>query len=115
METKTQERLREIANKKASSITAEDKAFVKSVCAEVGVAFNNKGCKQCVIDAAVQCFVAMREDASTSADDGRKYVLRNGVDVLFCGMPVNEAVMTDELGAELIRRGFDKSYFERCE
>lgn len=106
------ERLKNIA-KKSGKLTAEEKKFINELCAELGVKFEPKStkCSDCYKDAAVQCYnILSRQEPK----EGAKYVLKQGVDVIFGSVRVNAATLTDELAEEILRRGFDRDFFEIC-
>lgn len=110
--------LREIANTPAKALTQEHKKKIREYAKEYGVAFKPKsGCGSCYHDAAVIIYNKItNEDVEVAAEnDTRRYVLRPGVDLLFGGVRVNEATLTDELAERIIARGFEKKYFIKCE
>lgn len=108
--------LRKIAETPANRLTQADKNTIRDACKRLGVELKLRGrCAQCYADAAVECWRVLQAQTPASEADGRAYVLRKGVRVLFGGMPINEAMMTDDVARDLIARGFSKSYFERCE
>ena len=100
-------------------LTADDKDFVRD-CADVyGVDFEPKKtrCKSCYQDAAlaVLSVIKANEPAPQHNENAPRYVLRNGVDVYFGGIRVNEHTITDELAERIIARGFEKKFFAKCE
>ena len=106
--------LRRIVNTPAKSLTADDKAFVEDLANENGVQVRRKGCSSCYVDSAVELFGKLsKSEESDEAGDGRKYVLRDGVDVLFNGVRVNAVTLTDEMAANLVAFGFDASFFSK--
>jgi hypothetical protein len=62
----------------------------------------------------MQCWLKLQEDEQPVAD-GRAYVLRKGVDVIFGGIRINEATITDDLARKVLARGFERKYFVKCE
>lgn len=111
------ERLRAIVEK-GSKIESDDRAFILMLADELGVTFDpsKKRCKSCWLDAAVECSKKIKEMQGTEqVPDGRKYVLKTGVDVYFGSARVNSGTLTDELAERLLKRGFDKRFFEKCE
>lgn len=54
--------------------------------------------------------------AEQGGDDrsDRQYVLKKGVDVLFNGLRINDATLTDELAAQIIEQGFATYWFAKC-
>lgn len=105
-------RLREIAAKSASQVTNDDKDFIRDLALRYGVQLPKEkpNCKSCYVDAAVQIYKAIK-DAEPKPTD-RKYVLRDGVDVIWKGIRINAASVTDELAEEWISNGFPKIYFK---
>lgn len=107
---------------KQEQLTTEDKQFVFDLCKQLSVETpKNKRCKSCWMDAALACADALKNSETTeelATEDNRKYVLKDGVDVLF-GYPssirVNALTLTDELAEEIIARGFPKDLFKKCE
>lgn len=109
------QRLREVVNVPASSITAEDKQWLEAVADMLAVErVSKKGCKQCWHDLAFRCYEALRGEAGEQAESSAKYILKKGVDLLFGGIRVNAATLTDELAERIIARGFETKYFEKC-
>lgn len=105
-------RLKEIAGKTANQITKADKEFIRQYADRYGVGLpkDKPNCKSCYVDAAVQIYKAIK-DAEPKPTD-RKYVLRDGVDVIWRGIRINEASVTDELAEKWIANGFPKVYFK---
>lgn len=105
-------KLRVIATKSAKQVTNEDKDFISDLAPRYGVELPKEkpNCKSCYVDAAVAIYKAIK-DAKPKPTD-RKYVLRDGVDVVWRGIRINEASVTDELAAEWIANGFPKVYFK---
>lgn len=102
--------------KDPKTITNDDRAFLREVAPQLGVTIKNTRCKDCYTDAAILCVLKCREQLQPEQDeDGRRYVLRKGVDVYFGTIRVNEATITDELAARLIERGFERKFFVKCE
>lgn len=105
-------RIREIAAKSASQVTNDDKNFIRNLAPRYGVQLPKEkpNCKSCYVDAAVQIYKAIKDAEPKPAD--RKYVLRDGVDVIWKGIRINAASVTDELAEEWISNGFPKVYFK---
>lgn len=113
-------KLREIVNKSAQALTAEDKEFLENLGAELGIQRGGKsGCVKCWHDFAMQCWQGVtaneEEETPKSAQTACKYILKKGVDLIFGSIRVNEATLTDELAEKIIARGFEKKWFEKCE
>lgn len=106
------ERLREICNKAVKELTSEDIEFVTTLAGFHNVDIKRRGCKSCIVDAAVAVYkILTNGEDEEPKDDARKYVLRDGVDVLFNGIRINAATLTDKMAAALIEEGFDTSLF----
>ena len=104
--------LKEIAGKSANQVTKSDKDFIREYAGQYGVELpkDKPNCKSCYVDAAVLIYKAIK-DAEPKPTD-RKYVLRDGVDVIWRGIRINEASVTDELAEKWIANGFPKVYFK---
>ena len=65
----------------------------------------------------MQCFIRIseQEQAENIENDPRRYILRPNLDVIFDGIRVNAATLTDELAEHLIERGFERRFFVKCE
>lgn len=113
------EKMRSIVEAGAEALTADDKAYIRTTAKALGVQFTagKSRCKACYIDAAILCYrAATKAEAEQAAKtDERKYILVPDTDVYFGSVRVNEATLTDELAERIIARGFDKSYFVKCE
>lgn len=115
---KIRKELREIANTSARNLTADQRGRVQEIANELGVKLPTKTkCNSCWIDTAVLCYeeIEKRTAETSTSTEGRKYVLKPNVDVLFGGIRVNAATITDELAERIIKRGFETKYFEKCE
>lgn len=113
-------RLREIVNKSARTLTAADKDFLRRLGDELGIQKDGKsGCQKCWHDFAMTCWQRIvadeKENAPKLEETGRKYILKSGVDLIFGSIRVNETTLTDELAEKIIARGFEKKWFEKCE
>lgn len=91
--------------------TKEDKEFLRDLCDELGVALpKNKRCGSCWIDKAHELYGILKK-AETPSE--RKWVLRDGVDVIFRGVRVNRVTLTsDEIAENLLAAGFPKNLFK---
>lgn len=116
MTEEQKERLRAISQGNPQSMTKDDRDFVKACADELGVKIKNTRCRSCYYDAALECVVMINENPEEKAaeTDDRRYILRKGVDLLFGDIRVNAATMTDELAEQIIARGFETKYFEKC-
>ena len=114
--------LQQIANKPANEFTADDRNFVRECAKAFGIPFDPKTrCKDCYKDAAVACYNAIKEDTAPAEaeqpakESAPRYILRDGVDVYFGGIRVNEHTITDDLAERIIAKGFDRKFFVKCE
>lgn len=104
--------------KSPSTMSAEDRSFVREIAPEFGVEIRNTRCKDCYVDAATLCLIEARKRIAPEQkpeEDKRKYILKAGTDVYFGSVRVNEATITDELASRLIERGFERKFFVKCE
>lgn len=106
-------RIREIINTPASMLSNSDKDFLLKAGLQVGV-LKNGTCKRCWHDYAMQVWRALDAEQQ-DGQDTREYVLRDGVDVFFGNIRVNNATLTDELARYLLDHGFNRKYFKKCE
>lgn len=93
---------------KNGKATKEEKAVIAKECKERGIELNTK-CANCYADAAAVIYSQLPKDEQQQ--NGRKWVLRPGVDVTFGGVRVCEATITDELAESIVARGFSKMFF----
>lgn len=108
-------RVRDIVNKPASELTGEDKLFLQSAAEQVGVEVTSRtGCKKCWHELAMQVAIKLKKHDQSEQEE-RAFVLKDGVDLLFGGVRINAATITDDLARHIIARGFSTKYFERCE
>lgn len=100
------ERLKEIVNKPANDITADDKAIIRSVAKLAGVKLPRaRSCASCWVDCAVLAYVALKSQKSAS------YRLRDGVDIYFNGERVNAATITNARAERWLAAGLPRTYF----
>lgn len=104
--------LKEIAGKSANQVTKADKEFIRQYAGKYGVELPKEkpNCKSCYVDAAILIYKAINNAEPKPTD--RKYVLRDGVDVIWRGIRINEASVTDELAEKWIANGFPNVYFK---
>lgn len=110
------DKLREIVNTPARQLTKEQQDRVQEIARKLGVSLPVKQkCKSCWIDTAVLCYNELEKKTAKTdtSTEVRKYVLKPDVDLLFGGLRINAATMTDELGQRIIARGFETKYFEK--
>lgn len=104
--------LREIANKSPRKITNADRIFVKAQAVKYEFEIpDNLGCASCWIDLAV--LITKKINELYPVEQSGEYVLRDGVDVIWNGIRINEQTLTDALAAEYIANGFPTNYFAK--
>lgn len=89
-------------------LTAEQKADIEAEAENRGVHIN-KRCSSCYRDALIQFIIQDRkaeQETEERKSNMRYWVLRKGLDVIFRGVRVNEATLTDALALRLHRAGF---------
>lgn len=106
---KAEERL--IAIIKDNVQTESDIAFVEQQAEKYGVQICRTNCSDRYRDAAVQVLSKIRH-AQYAKDASRKYVLREGVDVIWRGIRINNTCSDEQL-AEYLAGGFPQDFFER--
>lgn len=72
----------------------------------------NTGCADCWKDFAFTLLNYTKTELM-KLTDSRKYLLRDGVDVIFKGERINNAVLTDKMAKRLIEEGFAKYLFAK--
>ena len=110
--------LRELVNVPARELTQEQKERILQIAEELGVKTETRQhCSRCWHELAMQCYIriAEQEQADNIENDPRRYILRPNLDVIFEGIRVNAATLTDELAEQLIARGFERKFFVKCE
>lgn len=104
------ERLRKIADV-AHVIRLDDKSFIEEICVREGVDFTpcrKSSCNEAYRDMAVTLYARLNTEATESVC---KYQLRPNTDVIFNGIRVNDATLTNELGDALLSMGFPVKFF----
>lgn len=113
------EQLRAIINTPAMELTKEQKDFVREQANNFLIPFKTRArCTSCYHDTALKIYNAIVQNEQTIGieDDGRKYVLKAGVDLYFGNVRVNAATITDELAERILAQGFERKYFVKiCE
>lgn len=105
-----------IANGNTSVLTTSDKAFIEKQSAAYGLEFHPEStlCESCYADQAVIILCTARKQDGEEDQSERKYVLRDGIDVVWKGVRINAELIDDKRAAELIARGFKKKFFAVC-
>lgn len=108
----TKQILKRLAEQK-EPLTERQRADIIAMSVQMGVEFNPlSGCPNCYRD---QVHILWRKLAEQEVlqTSKRKYLLREGVDVVFKGVRINAATLTDKLAAELLSDGFSRHFFLR--
>lgn len=109
------ERLKNIASMSTNAVGDSEKAFIREQAEKHGVTLNvKKNCKSCYIDAAIEIYKAIKdaETEQTTDTTDREWKLKKGVDVVWNGIRINAATITDEKAVKYIKAGFPRFYFE---
>ena len=96
---------KDLANKE--TLTTREKRFLKYEAERLGIdAVIYTGCENCYKDLAVQIY------AKEKADADARFILNDGVDIIFGrnGVRVNAATLTDEIAERLIKAGYTKLF-----
>lgn len=96
---------KELANKE--KLTTREKRFLKYEAERLGIpAIVYTGCENCYRDLAVQIY------AKEKADADARFILNDGVDIIFGrnGVRVNAATLTDEIAERLIKAGHTRLF-----
>lgn len=104
--------LKRIGLKNVREITNQDRIYIRSLASQYGYTLpkDRPNCKNCYIDAAIAIWKLIKSQEQGEQGD-RVYVLKAGVDVVWNGIRINEATLTDELAEHYIAGGFPVSYF----
>lgn len=106
------EKIKIIANKTVQEITQDDKQYLRDRADEMGIEFNPRpACKACYIDLAIQIYNKLKH-AEQGEAELRKWRLKEGVDVIWRGIRINDATITDEKAEQYIKAGFPTIFFE---
>ena len=96
---------KDLANKE--TLTTREKRFLKYEAERLGITpVIYAGCENCYKDLAVQIY------AKEKADADARFILNDGVDIIFGrnGVRVNAATLTDEIAERLIKAGHTKLF-----
>ena len=96
---------KELANKE--TLTTREKRFLKYEAERLGITpVIYAGCENCYKDLAVQIY------AKEKADADARFILNDGVDIIFGrnGVRVNAATLTDEIAIRLIKAGHTRLF-----
>ena len=103
-----------IVNKK--TLTRKEREQIVELCTKYNIKLNIN-CRNCYIDACVSIYNLLKNDknVTTATDTEQKYILKKGVDVIFGGIRINDATLTDDLARKIIKLGFNKKYFAKID
>lgn len=103
-----------VVNKKA--LTRKEREYIIELCKKYNISLNNN-CRNCYIDACVSIYNLLKNDKNITTDTAteQKYILKKGVDVLFGGIRINNATLTDNLARKIIKLGFNTKYFAKID
>lgn len=109
--------LRQIVNTSARNLSKEQKDFIRETALELRVELPAKNrCNSCWIDTALACYNKIEEsEAHVETNNERAFVLKPNVDVIFGGIRINAATLTDDLARRILARGFERKFFAKCE
>ena len=101
------EKLKKLVEKKR--LTKDDREYIAARAADAGLTVTNPSCPNCWADLAVRTVAALRKPAPSA--EGRTMVIRDGVDVRFCGIRVTPATIgSDEEVQRLLDRGLPRRW-----
>lgn len=109
--------LRRIGGLTPSQLTPEDKAFIKAKAVEHGQDFAPKSaCKSCYIDMAILLYKLLTDEANAEAkaeakEDAPKWILKEGVDVVWRNIRINKHTITDAKAEQYVKSGFPTRFF----
>lgn len=91
-----------------------DRERLTDIANEFGIALpKNTGCSDCWKDFSIVLRSAMKTEL-LKMTDSRKYILKDGVDVIFNGERINNGMLTDKKAKQIIEEGFPKYLFARA-
>ena len=97
----------------AKKAKAKDKELIKTTAEALDYHLDIEGrskCSSCWVDWATE-LLGIIKTVERKKDGGEHYILREGVNVKFGSIVVNEGTITDDLARELLSRGFDPNFF----
>lgn len=90
-----------------------EKERLTEIANEFGVTLpKNTGCSDCWKDFTFVLLTHLKTEL-LKLTDSRKYLLKDGVDVIFKGERISNAVLTDKKAKQLIEEGFPKYLFAK--
>ena len=114
MNTKTEQKLQRIAQMTNEVLKAADRKYIEEKSVELGLDFDPKSatCGSCYADQALRIYKYLR-DKEALGNTEQRYILREGVDVIFNGYRINAATITDTLAETLVSLGFSTKLFAK--
>lgn len=108
----SEQELRELCERvvKRGRTYADEKKVIEAECEARGIALNKK-CSNCYTDAAAVIYSQLPKPEIEQEETEHKWILRPGIDVLFGGIRICAATITDELAENVVARGFSKMFF----
>lgn len=111
------DKLREIASKSYKQVTDDDKTFIRDLAPRYSVELpkDKPNCKSCYVDAAVMIYKSIKETEKVEQEKSQRAEeesqpnalrLKNGVDVMWRGIRINEASATPSKLKEWVSKGF---------
>lgn len=100
METK----LKELFNKR--NLTIEDKQFIKDLSTQLNVKFvEREFCSDCYKDQIMVLLKVLTQQKIDNGEITSDYVLRPDIDVIYNGLRINNATLTNDIAEEFLRMG----------
>ena len=100
METK----LKELFNK--PNLTLEDKQFIKDLSTQLNVKFvEREFCSDCYKDQIMVLLKVLTQQKIDNGEITADYVLRPDIDVIYNGLRINNATLTNDIAEEFLRMG----------
>ena len=100
METK----LKELFNK--TNLTLDDKQFIKDLSTQLNVKFvEREFCSDCYKDQIMVLLKVLTQQKIDNGEITADYVLRPDIDVIYNGLRINNATLTNDIAEEFLRMG----------
>ena len=100
METK----LKELFNK--PNLTIEDKQFIKDLSTQLNVKFvEREFCSDCYKDQIMVLLKVLTQQKIDNGEITADYVLRPDIDVIYNGLRINNATLTNDIAEEFLQMG----------
>lgn len=102
-----------VVNKKTP--TRKEREQIIELCTKYNIKLNTN-CRNCYVDACVSIYNLLKNYKNVTATaTEQKFEFKKGVDVIFAGMRINDATLTDDLARKIIKLGFNKEYFTKLD